>query len=62
MDHYETGPLPSEPLWRVPVKRCSAYPDGDFRTRARTAEKAARRARTLQGLTPTGPAERVEED
>lgn len=54
--------LPSEPLWKVPVKPAAGYRDGLFRIRAPDAEKAAQRARTLMGLQPTGPAERVQED
>lgn len=61
MRHYEIPPLPPEPLWRVPVEPSAGYRDGEFRVRARTAEKAARRARAYMGLTPTGPAERIEE-
>lgn len=60
--HFETGPLPTPPLWRVPVEPATGYEDGEFRIRARTAEKAAQRARSYMGLTPTGPAERIEED
>lgn len=60
--HYEIPPLPPEPLWRVPVEPSPGYPDGEAEIRARTAEKAAQRARTLQGLTPTGEAERIEEE
>lgn len=58
--HYESRPLPSEPQWRVPVEPTAGYRDGEFRARARTAEKAARRAKTLHGLAVTDEPERID--
>lgn len=58
--HFTISPLPPEPLWRVPVEPCVGYRDGEFRIRARNAEHAAERARSFMGLTPTGPATRID--
>lgn len=57
--HFTIPSLPPEPLWEVPVEPTPGYRDGTFRIRARTAQHAAERARTFMGLTPTGPATRI---